>query len=310
MADRLDYILHCIKQPNVEPICQQSSCEILPCNCITGIVVNYAAYVALNCFSTSAYTAKIQSAWIDNSYIYYVVCRKRLWGHLNGVAVCPVLRPPNLATPDAVPVIPLCSESRGAQAYVKFLSDNESGSLKGQVAFGIRSLFSGVKYSAEQSTVKFWIHFLTMVRVQPLKIASKALLFMAIYIFPTQTLSLMLSSGYVFAPHFIESYLNFLLNIGDSDRSDFLQRFASAFQAETDLDISKYVDNMSNLPSLTDTFGESKKELFRSAMIASHTKNIASVTEPSGFLRKLCLESADENLRSMPDKFPPVRDCG
>lgn len=296
MKDSLNYILQRIEyrylQNNKDALmskdigCLQD--EDLPCNCITGIVVNYSAYLTGVCLSEGAYTPAIET---EDTNLYYIQCRD------GDDLVCPVIKP---TTTNANYTVNgrLCRKSQERETYVSFRSYAELERIENELT----------KYAEQHPLnqdkmlyLEFWIQFLSVMRVQPLNVTSRTFLFMAIYLFPNRTLKLIRSFREEPKPEWLEGfmkdYLNFLHSIDGSGKLGFQRRFVKAFKTATHIDISRFVES---LPPHSAT----QEDLFIQTLISAYIHNIEEVTRRSGLFRWICLEYlGSESVRAGYDKL-------
>lgn len=271
MTDGLNYILQRIEYDYLHEnssallsknvVCLKD--EGLPCNCITGIVVNYSAFLTYACLNENAYTATLDKSEIDalKEEICYIQCRK------GDNIVCPIENPTDTTKPYVVGER-LCRNSRELEAYISFHSYRELENIEKELREYKENRALGLEKTLY---LEFWIRLLGAMRTQPLKDTSRAFLFMAIYLFPNLTLKLILDAKGRFEPEIINNlindYLEFLSNIGDDKKIGFQRRFVQAFKKSTNIDISVFVESLS-------PHSDTEKDLFLETLMAAYTRNM------------------------------------
>lgn len=298
MTDGLNYILQrieCVYMQNnknslmnKDAVCLQD--EDLPCNCITGIVVNYAAFLTRVCLFDDAYNPTMA---VVTEKFYYVQC------HEKTNVVCPVIGPLDKNAFYVVSGL-LCEKSKGIEAYIPFHSYTELERIETELIE-----YSNQHVLAPDKTLylEFWIRFLSSMRVRPLDITSKAFLFMAIYFFPNRTLKVIwdfkndINSDWI--EMFLRNYLNFLLDIRESKKLGFQQRFVQSFKRWTAIDISAFVEKLS-IDSNKEVSFNKEKDLFLETLITAYIHNMNEISRSRGYFKRFCLEhSKNEDIMSI-----------
>lgn len=280
MTDSLNYLLQRIEYNYLcnnrialmskDIICLQD--EDLPCNCVTGIVVNYSAFLTRICMRETTCEATMEM--LDKGH-YYVQCRE------GAAIVCPVLKPNDKNTDYSVGKR-LCNKTKGMEAYIPFPSYSELKHIENELK---EYVGQHMVDPDNMLYLEFWIRFLGAMRVQPLSITSRAFLFMAIYLFPSRTLKLMWDSKGEFdfesLEAFMKDYLLFLTRIGGCKKLGFQQRFVHAFKDSTNIDISAFIEKLSPR-------NYSEKDVFLETLIAGYNRNMSEVSRERGSIKKFC----------------------
>lgn len=292
MTDELNYVLQRIEygylKDNYRALASKDvTClrkEGLPCNCMTGIVVNYSAFLTTACMSGTMYSASMEV--LEKEPYYYLQCKEE------SRIVCPTTVP---FGDEASYVVGsrLCTGSKGQEAYITFHSMSDLKHIEDNLE----------QYTEEHMLtldsvlyLEFWTQFLGAMRVQPLSITSKAFLFMAIYLFPNRTLTLIWKSKEKFENNLLEDlfndYLHFLLNIGGFEKLGFQRRFVHAFKASTDVDISAFIEHLSHFnKKKQDTFTDAiKQDTSLKTLMAGYHRNANEIKRRRSFFRRLCEE--------------------
>lgn len=286
MTESLNYILRRIEYNYLrdnynalmskDAICLQD--EMLPCNCITGIVVNYSAFLAITCLSEIKCKATVEVQ--NKGHYYYIQCKE------GDDIVCPVTIPFDTRANYTVGER-LCKKSLGSEAYVSFPSYAELQSIakKSQEYERLH-----MRETDKRLYLEFSIRLLSAMRVQPLNVTSKAFLFMAIYLFPNRTLKLIWADRDKFErgllTNLIKDYLNFLSRIENGEKIGFYRRLVQAFKLSTNIDISAFIEFLS--PS-----SNNEKDVFLETLISALIRNIVEIDRERGPMKKLCLDFLD-----------------
>lgn len=289
MTDALNYVLQRIEcdyfSENYDVLVGRNvTClrrEGLPCNCITGAVVNYAAFLTSACMSENTYVANMDSIEdTEGECCIYIRCTE------DSCAVCPVMFPFDEHEVYCVGNL-LCTDSDGLSAYIKFHPISYFDRIKDDIEEFIKNHMLSPESALE---LEYWVQFLAAMRIKPLEITWKAFLSMAIYYYPSRTLDLIWKSKDSLKKEslvrFFGDYLCFLSSINGSSELGFQHRFVVAFKKLAAIDISPFVEHISHCD-------HSKENIPMKTMISGYHRNVQEIIRRRGFLRRFCLEYLD-----------------
>jgi len=247
MKDGITYIIrrieknYYIQNPNllIDGTCCMKA-EKLPCNCITGIMVNYAGYIVKNCMNKKNCEAKYA---IENDIAYLkVLC--------GGIEMAPIMRGYE-RTKKYHFQQELCEKNIGdaQQAYIGFKRYHFISEITDLVEKYEKENINQLGLR-ERYYIEFWIRLLSVLRVKKLEESSKAFLAMAIFMFPGKTLGLIkneisLQEDLLWKKqliNFLCEYLDFLKEIGNPEQGFFFN-FSKAFENFTQVRVGEFIEN-------------------------------------------------------------------
>lgn len=236
--------------------------EGVPCNCITGIILNYVGYIAKRCLGSSDYKNSINMVE-GNFYIRTKIGDKEIspvfWREENGEFYLQGQS---------------CDKSAiiGKEVYFPFRNYKDVGQRIKDNAYSKKILGPVNDYR-----LKFWVLFLKAVRVKAPEIKQKALLAMAIFLFPEITLQMIYDFLRIEKAgeaekekllDFIEEYKIFLNNLSISHQFNFFFFFSKEFENMTKVNIFSFIEAIvDNAPDtflleiMWSAYGRNKHEL-------------------------------------------------
>lgn len=228
------------KNPNLlfSRICCMKE-EKLPCNCITGLMVNYAGYIIKNCLHKQKCAAKYT---VENNIAYIKV----LYEEKDLFPI--VMDYEKTKTYYFTQSICMKEDKSDQQAYMGFRQYHSIDEIEKLIEeYGKDNLHQ--LQTKELYYIEFWIRFLSALRAKNVKESSKAFLTMAIFMFPGKTLKLIKNEITINEDmpwkeqlvNFLCEYLDFLQNIGDPEHGFFF-KFSSAFERLTQINVGDFIE--------------------------------------------------------------------
>ncbi len=214
--------------------------EKLPCNCITGIMVNYAGYIVKNCMYKEGSEAKYT---IENNIAYLkVLC--------DGIEISPIMKGYE-KTKRYHFQQEICEKNIGddQQVYIGFGRYRSINEITELVEDYEKENINKLELK-ERYYVEFWIRLLSVLRVKKLEESSKAFLSMAIFMFPGKTLGLIkneisLHRDLLWKKQLVDflcEYLDFLKKIGNPEQGFFF-KFSRAFENLTQVRVGEFIES-------------------------------------------------------------------
>lgn len=264
MDETIEYVLLKIEEAyygeNTNLRFSNKSCmqdEGLRCNCLTGIAINYAGYLTCICRKIEGWEGRF---YMDGGHL----------GHMG--AECkgksplpPVMREePRVSRYYLDGKLRICEkQARGKQARIPFRTYPGLEGLNEKIrdVDGVmRAIYEEKDNIHYCYQLKFWISFLKIMRVYSLEESSKALLAMAIFMFPGKTLkcvhkavdvaveNIKMKSQLKKIAHFLKGYSEFLKRLkaaGDDNISfyDFCREYKEFTGIEIGYCIEEFVTN-------------------------------------------------------------------
>lgn len=231
------------KNPNLlisGKCCMKEESENLQCNCITGIMLNYAGYIIKNCLHKQECEAKYT---VDNNIAYIKIS-------YNQVEAFPIMMN-YIDTKRYHFTHMMCRKGKKSdqQAYIKFRCYRSINEISEEVENYQKNNMRNLSMK-ETYYIEFWIRLLSALRVKKLEQSSKAFLSMAIFMFPGKTLKLIKDE---IAKHndiewkkklidFLCEYLDFLKKIGNPEQGFFF-KFSNAYESLTQIKVRNFIEN-------------------------------------------------------------------
>lgn len=212
--------------------------EMLICNCITGIMLNYAGYLLSICLKITDCSIRFQ---LNNNIGYIQVNYKEK-------ALIPdsnqELNPFEFYLGNL-----LCDkpDRKKEQSYIPFRSYVSRSYLDTQVSSSkiMDEIYEKSGRIYDCYSFVFWLDFLSAMRMQSLQINSKAFLAMAIFMFPGRTIkcinaaienkSIQDKSNLQKLANFLSGYVSFIENLEDKTEKNFFSQFVQGFKNLTDV---------------------------------------------------------------------------
>lgn len=233
----------------------------LPCNCFTGLTINYLGYIIRNCFFLDP---KISFDMKDGiKYILTMYDGKRLM-------------PVSLEDADLDQCLLeklVCNETVEFKkdVYIKIDSFAKMKSLDQQIE-GIERTWS-VRTTEGDVTCEFFLLFLVAIRTQTIEIQSKILLAMALFVFPNRTAQLIydfLTNSTITEEDrrdlqgFMNEYEKFITKVNECSEYGFLSKFSSYFQDFTGVYIGQWIEEIGK---------KGENDFFNQVLLASSNRN-------------------------------------
>ncbi len=213
--------------------------EELPCNCITGLMINYAGYIIKNCLHkqkcVANYTVENNIAYIKVSYeekdLFPIVMNfEKTKTYYFMQSIC------------------MKDGKSDRQAYMGFKQYHSIDEIAELIEEYRKENLDQLQ-PKEFYYIEFWIRLLSALRVKKVEESSKAFLAMAIFMFPGKTLKLMkneiaMNEDIVWKKqlvNFLCEYLDFLWNIGNP-KHGFFFKFANAFERLTQINVGDFIE--------------------------------------------------------------------
>lgn len=264
--------------------------EGLPCNCITGIMMNYAGYIVKNCFKKDYYEATYE---LENNVRYIRVL-------INGLDLCPIfstsegMEKPFYFCDDVCMLKQrkngnsIQTERRDEPVYIPFRKYNGLEEISSRCndlkLFGLKG----------QDIYRFelLIRFLSALRMKSMMNNGVTFLAMAIFMFPNKTLNLInkaIQADNVPIEQTIEfykNYLSFLREINDTGLG-YKLRLSLAFEKLTGVNIAGILE-FAETEDVGDLVGEMLEAAFQN--------NINEITiHRGGFCKFIAMASRIQN---------------
>jgi len=262
--------------------------EGLPCNCIPGFLLNYAAYVILNCLSLEGETVDGEFIYEDGTPYFLIQCDKEM------------IIPNRIYADKELEYIMksrICNNKN--RIYWSFAAYKSIEEITEQIE---KSDWQSKPFKLVEgsSIFEFWIDFLGALRTTNQQKACRAILFMAIYTFPNLTLRYM--KQYIENDkistiedksklvYFFVQYLEFLNElIGCSTECEFLFEFVKAFNKRTEVNVSDFIERFERVK---------RSEELSEYIWSFYRRNIQECNRRAGHLKKIAkLFEKDEKLK-------------
>lgn len=295
MLNGLEYILQRIEKNYYEHNrnlfnLTESNClknEGLDCNCITGIIVNCAAYVASICLDKDYKVASGMRKINSECYIVGFGGDKKLF---------PVLNAEIKSEKDFILADHVCSKAEGDQAYIGFRHYHS-----------IDEIITITDYDRllpkDRDRVEIWTRFLCAMRMQNIETCNLALWMMAAYLFPMETCRLIFRFKTSFEMQWLRRFMNeyhqFLDCIGGLTEVGFHNRFIQAYSRSTRIDISPIIGDLLQ----DDNIGLTVKSV-RETLRDAYLDNISIIQQRRGFAKICSVVLKDNRLH---DEFREIR---
>lgn len=260
----------------------------LPCNCLTGIIINYWAFAYNNCirsfldFSFGIYQNKIA----------YVICS------YNNKILIPIL--PD-ESKDYLLNNDICRDDKVSteQVYIRRSYDSFDKDLD----IDLENISSQKKNSESLPILYILAYYYPVTRICSLEKESFLLLFMTIYMFPNRTMKRVFeyysSSATKKEKEYIISFLNkyesFLATL-NSEEYGFFTRFSCNFEKYTKVSIDEWIEKFNK---------HMNPEFFLQTLIAAYNRNIEEQKRRSSYFRKI-KELNKTEMDNLDGITPPV----
>ncbi len=212
--------------------------EMLICNCITGIMLNYAGYLLSICLKITDCRISFQ---LNNNigYIQVYYKQKELIPYSNQES-----NPLEFYLGNLLCDKPDCKKE---QSYIPFRSYSSRLYLDKQVSSSkiMEEVYKKSGKIYDCYSFVFWLDFLSAMRMQSLQINSKAFLAMAIFMFPGRTIkcinaaiennSMLDKSNLQRLANFLSAYVFFIESLEDKAEKNFFSQFVQGFKNLTNV---------------------------------------------------------------------------
>lgn len=223
--------------------------EMLICNCITGIMLNYAGYLSLICLKLTDCSLRFQ---LNNNigYIQVKYKEKELIPDSNQESKTSEFYLGNL----------LCDKPnrKKEQSYIPFRAYSSRTYLGEQVSSIdiMKEIYEKNGRIYECYSFVFWLDFLSAMRMQSLQINSKAFLAMAMFMFPGRTIkcinAAIKNSSVQDKPNlqklasFLSAYISFIESLEDKTEKNFFSQFVQGFKKLTNVFTGYLIEEIIN----------------------------------------------------------------
>ena len=296
MDEQMKYIIqriekdYYVKNPNLLNF--KANCmmeEGLTCNCITGIMINYAGYIIKNLFLKD----KCKAEYTVEEDIQYI---KIIY---SGVDIFPVKMTLNNDRKYYFQRLLCNKQDVDNQAYVPFKQYNGLNEIVEEIEKFSKDNI-GKLSPQDNYNFEFWIRFLRALRTKSLQESSRAFLAMSIFIFPNKTIKLIndvivnnknisLLKNVI---DFLSEYLEFLISIGDP-KGGFFVKFAKSFEELSNINIAEFIE---------ESMADDLKTLMLDSLQSAYENNIAEVKQHRrGF--RLILKSIQKTYKEEGDEY-------
>lgn len=247
----------------------------LPCNCFTGLTINYLGYIIRNCFLLDpdvSFDVKDGIKYILTTY--------------DGKRLMPVSTSDSDLDQYLLEKL-ICNETVKLKnnVYIKIASFTSMEALDKQIENAKGEWTSRITES--DVTCEFLLLFLVAIRTQPIEIQSKVLLAMALYIFPNKTAQLIydfLATTSITEKdredllEFMNGYEKFISKLNSCSENGFLSQFSSFFQEFTGVYIGRWIEEIG-------TKGEN--DFFHKVLLAASNRNREERMRRSSYFKKI-----------------------
>lgn len=283
MELELEYFLLLIEkdfyEKNSSLLCKETICNAqkkLPCNCLTGLSMNYWGYVIKNCYNVD---------WenifdIKGNNISCILTTYR------GKGLIPVMLDKNEkieylfsdkkcikeeVSSDKVYIQETCFEDYAHM--LKYISDIEP-------KCGNRITEYGPIYD-------FLSYFIIAVRTQPIEKESRVLLTIMLFFFPNRTMKLVLEylnnaekkeNQKNIIKEFVEEYGVFLNDLAASDDYGFLTDFSTFFKKLTGIYVGEWLEEINS---------DLKEEFLRQTLVAAYNRNVEEKNRRNSYYKEI-----------------------
>lgn len=247
----------------------------LPCNCFTGLSINYLGFIIRNCF------------FLDSENLFDVKEGiKYILTFFDGRRLAPVS----------------AEESDLEQFILDKLLCNEVVEFKNDVYIKIDSFVSMDKLEQQIQNIKidwtnritegdvtceFFLLFLVAVRTQTKEVQSRLLLAMALYVFPNRTAQMIydfLKSQTIVEEDrrdlqgFMEEYDKFITKVNTCSEYGFLSNFSSYFQEFTGVYIGQWIEEIGK---------KGEGDFFNQVLLAASNRNKEEKKRRTSYFKKI-----------------------
>lgn len=247
----------------------------LPCNCFTGLTINYLGYIIRNCFICNP----------ENSF-----------DMIDGIKYI-------LTEYDGKRLAPVSTEDSDLDQYLlgKLICD-ETVKYKNDVYIRIASFTNMEDVNQQIKDIKrewenritesdvtcdFFLLFLVAIRTQTIDMQSRILLAMALYVFPNKTARLI----YEFLTNrtiteedgrdlqgFMDEYEKFIIEVNECPEYGFLSRFSSSFQDFTGVYIGQWIEEITK---------KGENDFFNQVLLAASNRNKEERNRRTSYFKKI-----------------------
>lgn len=242
----------------------------LPCNCLTGIIINYWAFAYNNCIkSLLDFSFKIYQNNV--TYVASSYNSKKL-----------------------IPIIPDDSEEYFLNSKI-CTNDNVSTEqvyINGKLLFAVNDLgiklediLSKKKYSESSQILYILAYFFPVTRICSLEDESFLLLFMTTFMFPNRTMKMVYDyysksatkeeKKFIFS--FLQQYESFITSL-DSEEYGFFIRFSYYFEKYTTVSIDEWIEKINK---------KTNPNFFYRTLIGAYNRNVEELKRRSSYFRKI-----------------------
>lgn len=222
--------------------CMQKS--ELPCNCITGLLLSYAAYVLQFCYEVPEKSSiKIDLSFAKN-ILYPSVSIERSHEIQKITAIYKDEGDPFLWNTKGK-----CNDSDGDKVYYRFREYDSLDELSTQLSG--QQLDLNIRFANANYWVEFWNCFLSVLRVTEYDKANRAFMLMTILMTTEDILDIFIKclknkpALVKSVSIFINDYFELLIKLkGISYATPFSAEFSKAFKDVTEIPIAEFIENM------------------------------------------------------------------
>ena len=252
----------------------------LPCNCLTGLTLNYLGYMMRNCWHVD-----LECTFEMNGGIGYVSSKYR------GRKLAPVL-PKDRNSEKFFGQVFICNKKSVSddKVYIRIGSFQNEEELEQHIA-DIEECLDRKTSEAEMIS-KFMLPFLKTIRTQPIKEESNTLLAMALYLHPNRMLCLIqnylsyedvLEKNQSVLRDFFDQYMKFLdalktKELGYDYGYEFISKFSDLFEKLTNVYIGKWIEQIQD---------EQKNDFICKALYAAYNRNREELCRRSSYFNKI-----------------------
>ncbi len=286
---RLEYEYYS-KNPNIlvcREWCMQKS--ELPCNCITGLLLSYAAYVLQFCYEVPEKSAIKIDLSFAKDILYPSVSIERSHEMQKITAIYEDEGELFLWNTKGK-----CNHSKETKVYYRFREYDSLDTLSTQLSD--QQLDWNIRFANANYWLEFWNCFLSVLRVMEYDKANRAFMLMTILMTTEDILEIFIKClknepGMVrHVSSFIDDYFDLMMKLkGISYATPFSAKFSKAFKDVTEIPIAEFIENM-NARLNNRWIGE--------ALYSQYERNTSMCRDKYSVIRELvkCLDRLDSTV--------------
>lgn len=247
----------------------------LPCNCFTGLTINYLGYIIRNCFFLD-----LENSFDMKGGIKYILTM------YDGKRLAPASAEDSDLDQCLLDKL-ICNETVKFKndVYIKIASFANMEEVDRQIQNAKREWKNRITES--DVTCEFFLLFLVAIRTQTIDIQSRILLAMALFVFPNRTAQLIhefLTNRTITEEDrrdlqgFMNEYEKFIIKVNGCSEYGFLSKFSSYFQDFTGVYIGQWIEEIGK---------KGENDFFNQVLLAASNRNEEERKRRSSYFKKI-----------------------